>query len=183
MAQRVANRYAAALAEATARDGAAVDAAAALVQLRSFAKAFDSSKDLRTVLASPAAAADSKKALIGAIADRLGLAQPVRNFLFILVDNRRTGLLDEIVEALEEAVAEASGLARIEVRSAGPLDEGQKQEFISTFSSLTGKQVQPHFVVDEDLLGGSLVRVGSTLYDGSLRAQLRRLDRTLAGQA
>jgi F-type H+-transporting ATPase subunit delta len=183
MTQRVANRYAAALAEAAAREGSAVDPATALEQLRSFAETFGSSKDLRTVLASPAAPAEGKRALIDAIADRLGLAQPLRNFLFILIDKGRTGLLDEIVEALDEAVAEASGTARIEVRSAGPLDEGQKQEFISTFSSLTGKQVRAQFVVDEDLLGGSLVRVGSTLYDGSLRAQLRRLDRTLAGQA
>ena len=182
MASAIANRYAAALADVLAKPGAAQSAQSALDQLRAFDGLLRESAELRNVFASPAVAAAQKRNLAGALGQRLGVGAAVRNLLFILVDNRRMGIVSGIVEAFTAALDESRGVARIHVSSALPMPEDQRNQVIEKFRRVTGRAVEADFQADETLLGGSVVRVGGKVYDGSLRSQLAALDRAMAGE-
>jgi F-type H+-transporting ATPase subunit delta len=93
------------------------------------------------------------------------------------------GILDEFVEAFRDWLDDVLGIARIEVLSALPVPEEQRARLVATFSGLTGRQVRAEFRQDATVLGGLVVKHGSRLYDGSLQAQLRALDRALAEHA
>ena len=97
-----------------------------------------------------------------------------------MVDRRRTDLLSEITDAFEAAVDERMGLVRAQVTSAAPLTDAQKAEMQSALTQVAGKQVRCEFSVDPDLIGGVVARIGSRVYDGSVRAQLGVLRERLA---
>jgi F-type H+-transporting ATPase subunit delta len=88
-------------------------------------------------------------------------------------------MLNEMSEAFELALDERLGFARAEVVSASAVDEKRSAELESELSRLTGKRMRLRFRVDPELLGGVTARIGSTLYDGSLRGQLQQLRREL----
>ena len=183
MASAIATRYAAALADVLAKPGAAQTPESALEQLRSFQGLLDESAELRNLFASPAVASAQKRKLAETLAQRLGVAAPVRNLLFILIDHSRMGAFAEIVEAYTAALDERRGVARIRVASALPMPDDQRNQITEKFRRITGRAVEAEFHADESLLGGSVVRVGGKVYDGSLRAQLAVLDRAMAGEA
>jgi F-type H+-transporting ATPase subunit delta len=181
MASAIANRYAAALVDVLAKPGAAQSPESALEQLKSFDGVFRASAELRNIFASPAVPSAQKRNLLSTLAARLGLATPVRNLLFILIDHQRMGSVSEVVDAYAAALDERRGVARIRVSSAMPMPEDQRKEVIEHFRRITGREVEAEFEADESLLGGSVVRVGGKVYDGSLRSQLAALDRAMAG--
>ena len=183
MALAIANRYASALAEVVTQPGSAVSAEAALGQLSDFQDLLTTSEELRNILNSPAVTSADKRALTARCAERLELAVTVRNFLYVVIDHRRMPLLGEMIEAFREWIDERAGVARITVTSARPMEEEQRTALVSKFSRLTGKSVSAEFAVASGLLGGATVRFGSTVFDGSLRAQLNNLDRALSGEA
>lgn len=183
MASAIANRYAAALSDVLAKPGAAQTPESALEQLRAFEGVLGESAELRNLFASPAVAAAQKRRLAETLGRRLGVATPVRNLLFILIDHRRMGVFSEVVDAYEQALDERHGVARIRVASALPMPDDQRTQVIEKFRRITGRAVKAEFHADESLLGGSVVRVGGKVYDGSLRAQLAVLDRAMAGEA
>jgi F-type H+-transporting ATPase subunit delta len=182
MASAIANRYAAALADVLAKPGAAQSPESALEQLRAFQQMLSQSEELRNILASPAVALAHKRKLAETLGQRVGVRGPVRNLLFILIDNRRMGAFSEIVEAYAAALDERRGVARIHVASALPMPDDQRNQVIEKFRRMTGRTVEADFEADESLLGGSVVRVGGKVYDGSLRSQLAALDRAMAGE-
>ena len=183
MASAIANRYAAALADVLARPNAAQTPESALDQLRAFDGLLAESEELRNLFASPAVATAQKRKLAQTLGQRLGIADPVRNLLFILIDHRRMGVFSDIVEAYTAALDTSRGVARIRVASALPMPEDQRNQVIEKFRQITGRAVEADFHADESLLGGSVVRVGGKVYDGSLRSQLAVLDRAMAGEA
>ena len=179
MALAIANRYASALADVVSRATSVLSPEQALEQLEAFQAALDESSELRGVLLSPAVKPAPKRALIAQICARLGCADKVRNFIYVVVDHRRTGMFSEMVGAYRRWLDQRHGLARIEVRSAHEIDSDQRASLEKRFATLTGKAMEADYVVDEDVIGGSVVRVDSTVYDGSLRAKLRLLDRAM----
>jgi F-type H+-transporting ATPase subunit delta len=183
MASAIAHRYAAALSDVLAKPSAAQTPASALEQLRAFESVLAESVELRNLFASPAVAAAQKRRLAEALGQRLGVAAPVRNLLFILIDHRRMGEFTDIVEAYEAALDAQRGVSRIRVASALPMPDDQRNQVIEKFRRITGREVEAEFHADESLLGGSIVRVGGKVYDGSLRSQLAALDRAMAGEA
>jgi F-type H+-transporting ATPase subunit delta len=182
MASAIANRYAAALADVLAKSGAAQSPESALEQLKGFEGLIRESNELRHILASPAVSSAQKRGLAETLGQRLGVAAPVRNLIFILIDHRRMGVFSEVVEAYAAALDERRGVARIHVSSALPMPVDQRNQVIEQFRQITGRAVEADFEADETLLGGSVVRVGGKVYDGSLRSQLARLDRAMAGE-
>jgi F-type H+-transporting ATPase subunit delta len=116
------------------------------------------------------------------LVERMGGSTTLRNFLWVLVDHHRTGMIGEIATEFETALLERLGLAEASVRSARELTAGQKQQLASTLEALTGKKIEARFAVDPTLVGGVVVRIGSTIYDGSVRTQLERLGARLAGE-
>jgi F-type H+-transporting ATPase subunit delta len=175
----VSSRYARALADVIA--DAKLDASKAVEQLRSLVAAFQESRDLRQVWESPAIPVEQKHQVLDAIAARIGVAdRTLRNFIAVLIDNNRIALLPEIVKQLDTELSSRSGGVDAEIVSARELAPEQRSSLIAQISRLTGKIVLPHYATDEKLLGGVTVRVGSTIYDGSVRGQLQRLRQQLS---
>lgn len=172
MSLAIASRFARALADILTTPEAADDAVA---KLRAFDELQQSSPDLRNILVSPAVPARKKKAAVARFADTLGFTPVLKNFLFVLIDHRRTALLGEILASLVAQLDERRGVVRANVVSARPLDDAQLREVEAALGRATGKQVFGQYAVDEALIGGLVARVGSRVYDGSVRGRLQAM--------
>ena len=116
--------------------------------------------------------------------DILGLSRIARNFLFVLVDHRRIASLAEIIHSFELVVDERLGFARAEVSSARRTDRSAARRALAAeLERLTGKRIRARFAVDGALIGGVVARIGSTVYDGSVRGQLESLERRLGAES
>lgn len=172
MSLAIASRFARAIADILNTPEAADDA---VQKLRAFAEVQNSSPDLQSILASPAVPARKKRAAVGRFADMLGFSPILKNFLNVLIDHRRTAMLGEILDALEKHLDERRGIVRAKVKSARPLDDTQRRQLEAALARETGKQVFGQYAVDEALIGGLVARVGSRMYDGSVRGQLQAM--------
>jgi F-type H+-transporting ATPase subunit delta len=179
MASALANRYASALVDVVLGPGSTLKPEDAVAQLRAAGEMVAQSAELRNALLTPAIPTSRKRAVMAKLLDQMAAAAVIRNFIYIVIDHRRIGMLDEMSEAFELALDERLGFARAEVVSAAALDEHRSASLESELSRLTGKRMRLRFAVDPELLGGAMARIGSTLYDGSLRGQLQQLRREL----
>ena len=177
----VATRYANALADVLAN--AHADAAAAVAQLKDFEQLMASSHDLKEALHTPAVPASRKRAVAGKIGGILNVSPLIRNFLFVLIDHKRIISLREIIESLELVLDERAGIERAHVSTAHAMNEAQRAALTSELEKLTGKRIRAEYAVDASLIGGVVAKVGSTVYDGSVRGSLRKMERRLAAQA
>jgi F-type H+-transporting ATPase subunit delta len=180
IAPAVISRYANALVDVVLAASSGVKPAEAVEQLRWFNATVQSSPDLRSVLATPAISATRKRAVIKDIAAAIGVALVIRNFVLVLSDHHRVAGLPEIVEAFEAALDTRLGLVRAEVRSAFELTEEQRCELMKELSAMARAEVRVQVEVDPSLIGGVSVRLGSKVYDGSVRGQLAELRERLA---
>ncbi len=176
----LASRYAGALVDVVLAPRAQADPQQVTRELRSFEGLLTESHDLQHALASPAVAPGRKKAVVARLGERLGMSRVSRNFLFVLIDHRRMDALRDVVDAFEILLDERLGFARAEVISARALDERRRETLSRTLEELTGKKIRSRFSVDPALIGGVIARIGSTVYDGSVRGQLQELGRRLA---
>jgi F-type H+-transporting ATPase subunit delta len=184
MASAVANRYAKALADVIMAPAAALKAEDAVAQLRAVDEMIQASPELKHALLTPAIQNSRKRAVMAKLLDRAGGGSPlIRNFTYVLIDHRRIGIIGEIREAFEAHIDELLGFARAEVTSAAPLDHRVGANLEAELSRVTGKRMRLRFEVDPALIGGVVARIGSTVYDGSVRGELVQLGRKLAGQA
>lgn len=181
MPSALASRFANALADAVL-GGGGVPPQQTLSELRAFERLFSSSPELKNVLLSPAVTNLKKRAVIERLARAIPLSPMVRNFLYVVVDRRRANLLQEIGEAFELALDQRMGVVRARVTSAAPMDEQQQAALTAQLSRVAGKQVRSEFSVDPSLIGGVVARIGSTVYDGSVRTQLESLRGRLAAR-
>ncbi len=172
-------QYANALADVALAQGAADSA---LKQLGDFAAAFAGSNELRNFLTSPGVPREAKHGVIEKIAARVGAGKIVRNFLFVIADHHRTHILPEIVASFQDVIRQRQGIAEAEISSAIELSAGQKKKFAQTLERLTGKKIQAKYSLDPTLLGGAVVRVGDTIYDGSVRSSLNEMRARLVAE-
>ena len=168
----VAERYAAALADVAVERK---NSETIKRNLAAFVEAFSSIADFRNALESPALNAEVKRRVIAEVAGKMGLDVAVRNFIYLVVDHRRTEILPEIEQAFLSELNERLGIVDAEVTSAHELKDDEKRQLSSVLEQRTGKKVELRFQIDAALLGGAVVRLGSTIYDGSVRDQLKRL--------
>ena len=173
----VALRYAHAFASVAASSH--LDGNAAQRQLRDFSETLADSYELREVLMNPSIASEQKVRVLDAIAGRIGMFPQVRNFIAVIMDHQRLAELDEILAEYHAVADEQSGLAEAEITSAHPLNEADRAELEAQVSKLAGGRVRATYRQDATLLGGAVVRIGSTVYDGSIRAQLQHLKQKL----
>lgn len=176
----VVNRYANALADVVLSPQSDVNPQAAMAQLRAFSGVIGESHDLRAVLATPAVPVKRKRAVLKDIAERLGTSRVVRNFILVLSDHRRIAALDQMVDAVEIIFDERIGFVRAEIKSAYDLPAAQQNELSSQLSAIAGKQIRMRFSVDPELIGGVTAKIGSRVYDGSVRGQLADMRRRLS---
>jgi F-type H+-transporting ATPase subunit delta len=165
-------RYAAALAdvavEQKASDRLKKDFAA-------FVETFFGSDDLRNFIESPSVGPEMKHKVIEEVAARMDLAPAVRNFAYVLVDHHRTEMLRDIQAAFETELNARLGIAEAEVISVRELNAAERERMTKALERRTGGKIEARFRHDGSLVGGAIVRVGSTVYDGSVREQLTRL--------
>jgi len=175
----VAKRYANALVDVALKQKSADKIKA---ELGAFVDLLGDSTDLRNFLASPAVPKPPKQAVIAKLAQRLGASKTLENFLHVLVENRRTHLLPEIQQAYHQQLLVRLGVAEVHVVSARGLSAPERAELEKALGKITGKRVEARYGEDPSLIGGAVVWVGSTVYDGSVRTQLNRLRAKLAAE-
>ena len=144
-------------------------------ELAAFAALVRESPDLHAFLSNPSIARAAKHSAIEAIVDRMGASRTLRNYLFVIVDQRRAAMLIEIEQAFSALLDARQGIMQATVTSAGELTAEERAELDAALAKLTGRKVQPRFQTNPELIGGAVVKIGSTIYDGSVRAQLDRL--------
>jgi F-type H+-transporting ATPase subunit delta len=174
-----AQRYAAALADVALERK---DADGVKRDLASFVEALYSSPELRNFLDNPSVDVSLKQKAIEKITEVMRLTPAVRNFIHTVVDHQRAGMLREIEKAFRDELNARLGIAEAEVVSAHELSAAEKTELIAALTQRTGKKITATFREDKTLLGGTIARVGSTVYDGSVREKLERLREQLAGE-
>jgi len=174
----VASTYARAFADVVLE--AHLDPGRAVGGLRSIAGLLKESVELRRVWENPAVPSDQKRKLLDAIAQRAGLEPHVRNLVAVVIDHRRTPFLERITQQLEKELDARLGFAEAQVTSARELPDGEKRALEAQIARVTGKKVRARFGLDSSLLGGAMVRVGSTIYDGSVKGQLERIKQAIS---
>ena len=174
----VASTYARAFADVVF--SAHIDAARAIGGLRQVATLFKESIELRRVWENPAVPADQKRKLLDVIVHRYGIDKPVRNLVAVLIDHRRMPYLPRIVDQVEKELDTRMGFAEAQISSARELSDPEKRSLEAQIAKTTGKKVRASYGLDPSLLGGAVVRLGSTIYDGSVRGQLEKIKETIS---
>jgi len=164
---------------ASVASGSHLDAAAAQRQLADFGATMAGSRELREVLMNPSITTEQKLKVLDAIAGRIGMFPQVRNFLAVIMDHQRLSELDEILAEYHAVADEQSNMTEAEITSARPLNDQDRAELEAQVEKLAGGRVRTTYRQDATLLGGAVVRIGSTVYDGSIRAQLQQLKQKL----
>jgi F-type H+-transporting ATPase subunit delta len=170
-------RYARAFAEVA--EAAGLDANTARQQMRDFADTLAGSGELREYLMNPSVEMTQKLKVLDAISGRMGMLPQVRNFIAVVLEHHRLGDLDEIVTEYGELVDAHAGATEALITSARPLNAEDKAELEGEIGKMAGAKVRASYAEDATLLGGAVVQIGSTIYDGSVKAQLQQLKQRL----
>jgi F-type H+-transporting ATPase subunit delta len=173
--------YARAFADVVFKDR--LDAGWTLEQLRALSALLAANPDLKRVWESPAITPEQKRGVLDAIAQREGFSRAVRNFVAVLIDHRRVHFFDPIVAQLVHELDARLGFVEAQITSVRELSEPEKRALVGQVERLTGKKVRPRYARDSTILGGAIVRVGSTIYDGSVLGQLQRIREQIAGDS
>jgi F-type H+-transporting ATPase subunit delta len=170
-------RYARALADVVLE--AKLDPAEVGQQLKDFAATFAGSKDLRDLLLNPSLPTAERVSILDAVNRRVGCGPKVRNFLAVLISHERMAALGEIVEEYRLEMNRRLSISDAEVVTARPLEEQERARLKDEMAALAGTRVNATFRQDKSLIGGAIVRIGSTIYDGSVRGRLEGLKEQL----
>lgn len=173
---KIARSYAEALADSASATGTLATAAA---DMGAFADLVAGSRELETLFASPAVAPEDKGKVLEALLARVGPSPIVANLLRVMHRNNRLHLVSDVRRALDEEVDRRSGVVTAEVTTAKPVTDDERTRLETRLAALTGSGVKLNFATDPNLIGGVVTRIGSTIYDGSIRTQLDAIKRRL----
>lgn len=176
--ETVARRYAGALADVILKNG---DVEIVKSELNNWNQMMVSNGDLLTVFRNPAIAHLSKEKVLEDLLKKRKPSKTTANFLRLLLRNGRLTDLDKINTRLDSVLADRGGEITGRVVSARPLGESEKSELRANLEKLTGKKVKLNFNTDENIIGGVVASVGSTIYDGSVKTQLENLKQQMIG--
>ncbi|MGB8260616.1 MAG: ATP synthase F1 subunit delta [Terracidiphilus sp.] len=171
------SRYARAFADVVL--AAHLDTAALDRQLDDFLGTWEGSAELRELFANPAVAAVQKVAILDKLNARLGMQKELRNLLAVLISNDRIGLVAEVAAAYRSELKERQGIRQVEITTDRALGDGERGKLVASVGRLAGSRIEASFKLDSAILGGAVVRIGSTVYDGSVRGRLERLKEAL----
>ena len=170
-------RYARAFADVA--ESAHLNAAAAQQQIRDFADTLAGSHELRELLENPSIELAKKLKVLDAIAARMKLFPQVRNLIAVILEHHRLSELEEILTAYRDLADEHAGAVEARITSARPMNAVDRAQLEAQIAKLAGARVNASYAEDASLLGGAVVEIGSTVYDGSVRAQLQQLKQKL----
>jgi F-type H+-transporting ATPase subunit delta len=157
-----------------------LDADRSIEELRAIARLLHESVDLRRVWENPAIPAEQKHKVLEVIAERDEISRQARNLIAVLIDHRRIHFLGAIVAELEKELDARRGYAEAEITSAHSLGDAEKRELEAQVGKLTRRKVRARYEQDASLIGGAVVRIGSTIYDGSVKGQLEKIKEAIS---
>ena len=176
ISQSIAGRYAQAVFD-LARESGGIDSLAP--QIDDLDRALHDSTDLRDMISSPRITRTEQGNAIGALADKMGLGPVLGNTLRLMAQNRRLFVLPQLVKRLQDLIAEERGEMTADVTSAIALTDEQQQRLSDTLSEKSGKKVKLNTRVDDTLIGGMIVKLGSQMIDSSVRSKLASLQNAM----
>ena len=176
--QTVARRYASALADVVLERG---EAREVQEELAAWEEMFAASPVLPEVFRNPTIALDKKRAVLNKLIDRAKPKPTTTNFLKVLLQNQRLTDLGEINQKFEEILDLRAGMVAATVTTARTVAENAQHDLHARLLSVTGKKVRINFMTDPELIGGLVTRIGSTVYDGSVRNHLQLIKEKMAG--
>jgi F-type H+-transporting ATPase subunit delta len=175
-----ASRYARAFADVV--ESAKLDPASVDQQLEDFSGTWNGSAELREVLNNPAVSSEDKVAVLDKINGRMGCVPIVRNFLAVLINHGRLEAFDEVLTQYRREMHQRLGISEAHVTTARKLDDAERHELEEQVAKLAGARISARFEEDSSILGGAVVRIGSTVYDGSVRGNLSKLKAQLIAE-
>jgi F-type H+-transporting ATPase subunit delta len=171
------SRYASAFADVVT--AARLDTAAIDAQLSDFLATWEGSPELREFFENPAIPAIQKVAILDKLNQKLKLMKELRNLIAVLISNDRIGQVSEVAQAYRRLLQQQLGIRPAEIVTARALDPKEREALVAEIAKLAGSKIEASFTLDESILGGTVVRIGSTVYDGSVRGRLERLREAL----
>jgi F-type H+-transporting ATPase subunit delta len=175
--QTVARRYATALADVV---GARPEARAVQDELRVWAEMMQTHPSLLEVFRNPVIPYEQKRKVLAALIGRTRVHPTTANFLQVLLRNHRLTDLAAINHSFARVLDERAGLVSAHVTTARPLPAPAQEQLRARLAQMTGHNVRLQFAVDEELIGGVVTRIGSTVYDGSVRTRLQQIKQRMA---
>ena len=170
--QQVARRYAAALADVAVERG---EEREVQTEIDSWVSMIESTPLLREVFANPTIPYEQKRKVLEDLISRCRVRETTGSFLRVLLKNQRLSELKEVAERYGQVLDERGGIVAAHVTTARPIPEELRNSLHQALTESTGKAVRLSFDTDENIIGGVVARVGSTIFDGSVRNQLERL--------
>ncbi len=177
-AETVARRYAAALADVVIKTG---ETNSVKTELKTWEQMISSNSQLLEAFSNPSIAQENKEKVLESLLAKTVPTKTTANFLRILLRNSRLTEISEINERFDSILDERSGIVSAQITSANPLSDSEKKELETNLNKVTGKKVSPNYIVDESIIGGIITRIGSTVYDGSIKTKLEELKQELIG--
>jgi len=156
-----------------------LDPAAIHTQFADFLATWNGSRELREFFVNPAIPAAQKIGFLDTLNKKLGLRKELRNLLAVLIHNDRIGHVDEVAAAYRKLLQNQLGIQQAEIVTARELSAAEREALTAEVGKLAGSKIEASFKLDSTILGGTVVRIGSTVYDGSVRGRLDRLKETL----
>lgn len=172
------SRYAGAFLDVVSAAG--LDTKAIDQQLNDFLATWEGSRELRDFLVNPSIPAAQKVAILDKLNARLGMMKELRNLMAVLIDNDRIGHVAEVIAAYRGLLREKQGIKPAEIVTARELSREERDALVAEVGKLAGARIEASFRQDQSILGGTVVRIGSTVYDGSVRGRLERLKEVLS---
>lgn len=156
-----------------------LDTAAIDRQFSDFLSTWEGSPELRTFFVNPAVPSLQKIAILDKLNAKLGMQKELRNLLAVLIHNDRIGHVAEVAAAYRSILQRQLGIRPAEIVTARELNGDERTALVAELATLAGAKIDPSFRLDASILGGAVVRIGSTVYDGSVRGRLDRLKEAL----
>ncbi|MBS1787196.1 MAG: ATP synthase F1 subunit delta [Acidobacteria bacterium] len=172
----IANRYARALADVITERGEMKEVVA---ELNGFAGMMTGHEQLRDVFASPVISTERKRGVLNELLARMQLRQTTNNFLRLLLDNSRLHNLDQMLRALARELDARTNIVSAEITTARAISQQEEMMLADKLRAATGKQVRLQFRTDPAIIGGVVTRIGSLVYDGSIKTQLAQMKKRL----
>jgi len=176
--QTVARRYASAMADVALERGEGKEVQQ---ELREWSELLQANANLQEVFRNPTIPLDKKRAVLGKLIERGKPAPITANFLKVLLQNQRLTDLPDINRKLAEILDERAGMVAAKVTTARPVPQSSQDALKEKLTSVTRKKVRVDFEQDPELIGGLVTRIGSTIYDGSVRNNLQQIKEKMAG--
>jgi F-type H+-transporting ATPase subunit delta len=148
-------------------------------QFADFLSTWEGSPELRTFFVNPAFPAAQKVAFLDKLNVELGLQKELRNLIAVLIDNNRMGHVAEVAAQWRRILQEQQGIRPAEIITSRELTKEERDSLTAEVAKLAGTRIDASFKLDKSILGGTVVRIGSTVYDGSVKGRLERLREAL----